>query len=63
MVDYETARVVSSDHIGIELEFMHHLCEAEIKAETEDDLSAVEELKKVQKEFLNKHLLQWAPCI
>ncbi len=61
MVDYETARVVSSDHIGIELEFMHHLCEAEIKAEKEDDLSAIEELKKVQKEFLNKHLLQWAP--
>ena len=25
MVDYEVARTVSSDHIGIELEFMHHL--------------------------------------
>ena len=61
MVDYEAARVVSSDHIGIELEFMHHLCEAQIKAETEDDADAVAELKKVQKEFLNKHLLQWAP--
>ncbi len=61
MVDYETARVVSSDHIGIELEFMHHLCEAQIKAETEEDLSAIAELKNVQKEFLNKHLLQWAP--
>ncbi len=61
MVDYEAARVVSSDHIGIELEFMHHLCEAQIKAEIEDDADAVAELKKVQKEFLNKHLLQWAP--
>lgn len=61
MVDYEAARVVSSDHIGVELEFMHHLCEAQIKAESENDLSAVDELKNVQKEFLNKHLLQWAP--
>ncbi len=61
MVDYEAARVVSSDHIGVELEFMHHLCEAQIKAQEEDDLSAIDELKNVQKEFLNKHLLQWAP--
>jgi TorA maturation chaperone TorD len=61
MVDYEAARVVSSDHIGVEMEFMHHLCEAQMKAEKENDLSAVDELKNVQKEFLNKHLLQWAP--
>ena len=61
MVDYEAARVVSADHIGVELEFMHHLCEAQIKAQKEDDLSAVDALKNVQKEFLNKHLLQWAP--
>ncbi len=61
IVDYEAARVVSSDHIGVELEFMHHLCEAQRKAEAQSDLSAVEELKRVEKEFLNKHLLQWAP--
>ncbi len=61
MVDYEAARVVSSDHIGIELEFMHHLCEAQIKAQSQEDADAVAELKNVQKEFLNKHLLQWAP--
>ncbi len=61
IVDYEAARVVSSDHIGVELEFMHHLCEAQRKAETEDDSDAVAALKHVQKEFLNKHLLQWAP--
>ncbi len=61
IVDYEAARVVSSDHIGVELEFMHHLCEAQRKAEAEDDNDAVAALKHVQKEFLNKHLLQWAP--
>ncbi|MEA2099251.1 MAG: molecular chaperone TorD family protein [Campylobacterota bacterium] len=61
MVDYEVSRTVSSDHIGIELEFMHHLCLAELKASQEDDMGAVKELQSVQKEFLNKHLINWAP--
>jgi len=61
MVDYEQARSVSSDHIGIELEFMHHLCLAESKALEENDTVAVKELQEVQKEFLNKHLINWAP--
>lgn len=61
IVDYEVARTVSSDHIGIELEFMHHLASAELKALEENDLVALKELQGVQHEFLNKHLLQWAP--
>ncbi len=61
MVDYEAARTVSSDHIGIELEFMHHLVNAEMAAAKENDEKAVAELVNVQHEFLNKHLLQWAP--
>ena len=61
MVDYEAARTVSSDHIGVELEFMHHLVDAEMKAADEKDESAVAELQRVQHEFLNKHLLVWAP--
>jgi len=61
IVDYGVARVVSSDHIGVELEFMHHLCEAQIKAMEEDDAEAVRHLLEAQKEFLNKHLAQWAP--
>jgi len=61
VVDYETARVVSSDHIGVELEFMHHLCEAERKAMEENDTDAVNELKTVQSDFLKNHLLKWAP--
>ena len=61
MVDYEAARAVSSDHIGIEYEFMHHLVNAEITALEKGDTAAVKELKEVQHEFLNKHLLQWAP--
>lgn len=61
MVDYEISRTVSSDHIGVELEFMHHLCSAELQAQKENDTAAVKELQSVQKEFLNKHLLRWAP--
>ncbi len=61
MVDFETARTISADHIGVELEFMHHLAEAELKALENDDKNAVKNLREIQKEFLNKHLLQWAP--
>ena len=61
MVDYEIARVVSSDHIGVELEFMHHLCEAQLKAEESGDMIGVNHLLNAQKEFLNTHLLKWAP--
>lgn len=61
LVDYEAARCVSSDHIGVELEFMHHLVEAELRALEDEDAQAVLEIKEVQREFLNKHLLRWAP--
>lgn len=61
VVDYAVARVVSSDHIGIELEFMHHLCEAQMKALEEGDSESAAELQAVQYRFLNTHLLKWAP--
>jgi TorA maturation chaperone TorD len=61
MVDFEAARTISADHIGVELEFMHHLAEAELKALENDDKNAVKNLREIQKEFLNKHLLKWAP--
>ncbi len=61
VVDYEVARVISSDHIGIELEFMHYLCEAQLKASQNNDEEALVELLNVQYRFLNTHLLQWAP--
>lgn len=61
MVDFEAARTISADHIGVELEFMHHLTEAELKAIENNDKDAIKNLREVQKNFLNKHLLQWAP--
>ena len=61
MVDYEASRTVSSDHIGIEFEFMHHLCLAESKALEEGEMISVAEIRAVQLEFLQKHLVKWAP--
>jgi len=61
MVDYEASRTVSSDHIGVELEFMHHLCLAELKALQEGDMNSVKEIRVVQQEFITKHLINWAP--
>ncbi len=61
MVDFGAARVVSADHIGVELEFMHHLCEAQIKAMNDSDSEAVGELTEVERTFLDKHLVRWAP--
>lgn len=61
MVDYSTARIVSADHIGVELEFMHHLIEAELRALEAGDSNDVKDIRDVQKEFLDRHLLKWAP--
>lgn len=61
VVDFAKARAVSADHIGVELEFMHYLIEAELAALQADDNEAVKVLQFAQKTFLNKHLLKWAP--
>ncbi|MCB4745271.1 MAG: molecular chaperone TorD family protein [Sulfurovum sp.] len=60
-VELEKARVVSPDHIGVELEFMYMLCNAQKKALKENDTEAVYELLSVQRGFLKDHLLEWAP--
>ncbi|BCD68423.1 molecular chaperone [Nitratiruptor sp. YY09-18] len=60
-VNYEKARVVSPDHIGVELEFMKLLVDAQQRAEEEGDEEAATRLKVEQKRFLQEHLLQFAP--
>ncbi len=60
-VELTKARVVSADHIGIELEFMYMLCVAMKKALEADDLEGVCELLSVQRGFLKDHLLEWSP--
>jgi len=61
VVEKDKARVVSPDHIAIELEFMYMLIEAEIKALKDDDKEAANEFQKIQLEFLEKHLITFAP--
>jgi len=60
-VDLEEARVVSPDHIGVELEFMYVLCDAMKKAFKANDEEAIKEFLLIQKGFLKDHLLNWAP--
>lgn len=60
-VELEKARVVSADHIGVELEFMYMLCSAQKKALDAEDREGVCELLEVQHAFLKEHLLEWAP--
>ena len=50
------------DHIGLELDFMHKLCEmAKEKAEGADEKGLLEILKD-QKTFLDDHLMKWVPA-
>jgi TorA maturation chaperone TorD len=60
-VDTSVARVVSPDHIGVELEFMYMLNDALKKALDADDKEGVIEILNVQEGFLKDHLLNWAP--
>ena len=60
-VELDSARVVSADHIGVELEFMYMLCTAMKKALNADDKEGVCELLEVQRAFLKEHLLEWTP--
>ena len=60
-VQLDEARVVSADHIGVELEFMYMLCIAMKKALEAEDEEGICELLQVQRAFLKEHLLEWAP--
>ncbi len=60
-VNLEKGRVVSPDHIGIELEFMYMLCDSMKKAFDNNDNDALHEFLLIQRGFLKDHLLNWAP--
>lgn len=57
----EVARVVSPDHIGVELEFMYMLCDATLKAYEANDDEGIKELISIQHGFLKDHILKWMP--
>ena len=60
-VKLSEARVVSPDHIGVELEFLYMLNKALQKALQEGDEEGACEILSVIKGFMHDHLLQWAP--
>ncbi len=60
-VELEKARIVSPDHIGVELEFMYMLTTALKKAFMADDIDGIKEILQVQKGFMQEHLLDWSP--
>jgi len=60
-VELDKARVMAADHIGVELEFMYELCQAELKALEVNDLEMAKQLSQLQYGFMKDHLLEWAP--
>ena len=49
------------DHIGLELDFMHKLCEMAKEKTRISDKTGLLEILKDQKAFLDEHLLRWVP--
>ncbi len=60
-VELDKARVMSADHIGVELEFMYKLCEAEYKALQDGEFQIAADIAEIEYNFLKEHLLEWAP--
>lgn len=60
-VDLAAARSLAPDHLGIELEVMSVLCAREAEALSNDNGPAGRAVRRVQREFLEQHLLAWAP--
>jgi len=60
-VELDKARVMSGDHIGVELEFMYKLCESEMKALEDGKEEIAAEIAQIQYGFMKDHILEWAP--
>ena len=61
VVEKDKARVISPDHIGVELEFMYEMIKAQRKALEDENEKSSKELCELQLEFMDKHLIAWAP--
>lgn len=49
------------DHIGLELDFMAHMCDWSLKAIQNNELAKAQKYLKAQKDFIDEHLMQWVP--
>ena len=59
-VELSRARAVSSDHIGIEFEFMMNLVKSEKVALNDGNEEYANSIRDIQKEFIKTHLLPFA---
>jgi TorA maturation chaperone TorD len=50
------------DHVGLELEFMHFLCQKEAKLWNHENQPGALTLQKMEKNFLEQHLTSWIPA-
>ncbi len=60
-VDLDKGRIVSPDHVAVEMEFMSMLIDAQIKALKKGAEDISKDLKDQQESFLRDHILQFAP--
>jgi len=60
-IDLNKTRVLSPDHIAVELEFMITLIQEQLKAYSMNDQEGEKKALNLQKEFIENHILQWAP--
>lgn len=51
------------DHISVELELMQRLTDHEAELWIENDLDSVRRCIGTEREFMQRHLLQWVPCL
>lgn len=62
--NFETKAVeIPPDHIGLELLFMHKLCEREAQALLHGEKDVAEQVRRKELEFLKKHLCLWLPSL
>lgn len=49
------------DHFGLEMAFMAHLCTLGLEAISREDMQALQNCINAQRDFMQEHLLLWAP--
>lgn len=58
---YDSEFTGMPDHISVELEFMEQVTQREEQAWSEDDKEAPLYCQKIEKKFMEEHLLKWIP--
>jgi len=58
-VEFTAAKDELADYIGIELEFMHHLCNKEAEAWTSSNKEHAVGYLQIEKTFIEEHLGKW----